>query len=139
QDRGHPLRPRSPRQALLPPWPHRQGRPHRRAPTGPQQGHLAPLGTFQAQTSPTCQDGPRFSPRAILHPASDQPPMIESPDTPIDLLTWERQLWEGGYTVIAGVDEVGRGALAGPLVAAAVVLPDEDAGNAAWEDVRDLI
>jgi len=35
--------------------------------------------------------------------------------------TWRAQ----GFARIAGVDEVGRGALAGPLVAAAVVLPDD--------------
>src|SRR5215218_3604172 len=39
------------------------------------------------------------------------------------LLSHERSLWEAGYDFVAGVDEVGRGALAGPLVAAAVVLP----------------
>jgi ribonuclease HII len=39
------------------------------------------------------------------------------------LLCHERSLWEAGYELVAGVDEVGRGALAGPLVAAAVVLP----------------
>ncbi len=39
--------------------------------------------------------------------------------------TWklETVLWQLGYTLIAGVDEAGRGALAGPVVAAAVVLP----------------
>ena len=36
----------------------------------------------------------------------------------------EMQLWDKGYTFIAGIDEVGRGALAGPVVAASVVLPD---------------
>ena len=35
----------------------------------------------------------------------------------------ERAFWEGGLPLVAGVDEVGRGALAGPLVAAAVILP----------------
>jgi ribonuclease HII len=35
----------------------------------------------------------------------------------------ERRLAEAGFATVAGVDEVGRGALAGPLVAAAVVLP----------------
>lgn len=34
---------------------------------------------------------------------------------------YERSLWQRGFRVIAGVDEVGRGAWAGPLVAAAVV------------------
>lgn len=35
----------------------------------------------------------------------------------------ERAFWRAGLARVAGVDEVGRGALAGPLVAAAVVLP----------------
>lgn len=35
----------------------------------------------------------------------------------------ERTLWRQGLSLIAGVDEVGRGPLAGPVVAAAVVLP----------------
>ena len=35
----------------------------------------------------------------------------------------ERPLWRLGYTPLAGVDEAGRGALAGPVVVAAVVLP----------------
>jgi ribonuclease HII len=35
----------------------------------------------------------------------------------------ERDLWQKGLTVVAGVDEAGRGPLAGPVVAAAVVLP----------------
>jgi ribonuclease HII len=37
----------------------------------------------------------------------------------------EERLIAGGFHRIAGVDEVGRGALAGPLVAAAVVLPPD--------------
>lgn len=36
---------------------------------------------------------------------------------------YERKLVKEGYKFIAGVDEVGRGSLAGPLVAAAVILP----------------
>ena len=38
---------------------------------------------------------------------------------------YERSAWEAGHTVVAGVDEAGRGPLAGPVVAAAVVLPPE--------------
>jgi ribonuclease HII len=38
---------------------------------------------------------------------------------------WEETLRALGYRCIAGVDEAGRGALAGPVVAAAVVLPAE--------------
>lgn len=36
---------------------------------------------------------------------------------------FERRLWRAGHATVAGVDEAGRGALAGPIVAAAVVLP----------------
>ncbi len=36
---------------------------------------------------------------------------------------FERRLWAAGSRRVAGVDEVGRGPLAGPVVAAAVVLP----------------
>jgi len=35
----------------------------------------------------------------------------------------EAALWGRGYTPVAGIDEAGRGALAGPVVAAAVILP----------------
>ena len=38
-------------------------------------------------------------------------------------LSFEQDLYQQGYDYIAGVDEVGRGPLAGPLVAAAVILP----------------
>ncbi len=34
----------------------------------------------------------------------------------------ERQYWQQGFELIAGIDEVGIGALAGPVVAAAVIL-----------------
>lgn len=37
----------------------------------------------------------------------------------------ERLLWQQGYRFVAGVDEVGRGAFAGPVVAAAVILPPD--------------
>lgn len=41
------------------------------------------------------------------------------------LLDYERGFWSRGVSAIAGVDEVGRGPLAGPVVAAAVILPVE--------------
>ncbi|UFU01010.1 ribonuclease HII [Radiobacillus kanasensis] len=38
---------------------------------------------------------------------------------------YERSIWKNGFRYIAGIDEVGRGPLAGPVVAAAVILtPD---------------
>lgn len=45
-------------------------------------------------------------------------------DTAVDLLFFERQSRERGFRVIAGIDEAGRGPLAGPVVAAAVILPE---------------
>lgn len=42
-----------------------------------------------------------------------------------EMLQYERKLYGEGYGYIAGVDEVGRGPLAGPVVAAAVVLPQD--------------
>jgi ribonuclease HII len=42
-----------------------------------------------------------------------------------DIDHYERRLRREGFRLLAGVDEAGRGALAGPLVAAAVVLPDD--------------
>ncbi|HEL1675390.1 TPA: ribonuclease HII [Streptococcus suis] len=39
------------------------------------------------------------------------------------MLFYEKALYENGVEFIAGIDEVGRGPLAGPVVAAAVVLP----------------
>ncbi len=46
---------------------------------------------------------------------------------------FEKILRGRGYNFIAGVDEVGRGALAGPVVAAAVILN----GNADYSEIRD--
>ena len=43
--------------------------------------------------------------------------------TPVDLLSFERQAGNRGFRLIAGIDEAGRGPLAGPVVAAAVILP----------------
>ncbi|MBA7628784.1 Ribonuclease HII [subsurface metagenome] len=48
----------------------------------------------------------------------------------------EEQLAAQGYRLIAGIDEAGRGALAGPVVAAAVILPNKV--EAAWfNEVKD--
>ena len=44
--------------------------------------------------------------------------MRPSPD-----LRFERRFWRGGCTYVAGLDEAGRGALAGPIAVGAVILP----------------
>jgi ribonuclease HII len=41
----------------------------------------------------------------------------------------ERSLWRAGFSAVAGVDEVGRGPLAGPVVAAAVIIPRSPSGE----------
>lgn len=38
-------------------------------------------------------------------------------------LELEQKLWKSGYTMVCGLDEVGRGSFAGPVVAGAVVFP----------------
>ena len=43
----------------------------------------------------------------------------------MDLWTWEREAWADGAAVVCGVDEAGAGPLAGPVYAAAVILPRE--------------
>jgi ribonuclease HII len=47
----------------------------------------------------------------------------------IDRFEFERALWSAGTTRVAGVDEAGRGPLAGPVVAAAAILPARWAGS----------
>jgi ribonuclease HII len=48
----------------------------------------------------------------------------------MDMLAHERSLWERGVVRVAGVDEAGRGPLAGPVIAAAIVLKPEFAREA---------
>ena len=53
-------------------------------------------------------------------------------------LAVECELWQKGINRIAGVDEAGRGPLAGPVVAAAVMLPRHWGAGAFDERLRDL-
>ena len=60
-------------------------------------------------------------------PLADRGPALKPDESgstrPQDLLEYERRFWGRGR-LVAGVDEAGRGPLAGPVVAAAVVLPE---------------
>jgi len=49
----------------------------------------------------------------------------------------EQRLWVQGYQYLAGLDEAGRGALAGPVSAAAVILPAESSISRRLDGVRD--
>jgi ribonuclease HII len=53
-------------------------------------------------------------------------------------LSHERLLWDLGFSRVAGVDEVGLGPLAGPVVAAAVVLAPGSAALAGVDDSKKL-
>jgi ribonuclease HII len=51
--------------------------------------------------------------------------MPKKNDPPVDLWAIHREYAQQGYRLICGVDEAGRGPLAGPVCAAAVILPDD--------------
>lgn len=53
----------------------------------------------------------------------DKSKLIISPGKILPTIEYESKFWEDGLRFIAGVDEAGRGPLAGPVVAAAVVFP----------------
>jgi ribonuclease HII len=52
-------------------------------------------------------------------------------------LEFEKNLWTGGFLRIAGIDEAGRGAWAGPVAAAAVILPNNPSLTQTLSQVRD--
>lgn len=52
-----------------------------------------------------------------------KPPITRRENYPAEIQQFEQTLRQQGYQRIAGIDEAGRGALAGPVVAAAVILP----------------
>ena len=58
--------------------------------------------------------------------------MIVSPD-----LRLEKRLWRSGLENIAGMDEAGRGALAGPVTVGAVILPNVPRLSSTLSGVRD--
>lgn len=57
--------------------------------------------------------------------------------SPIPDLSYEQPLWTAGRLRVAGIDEAGRGALAGPVSAAAVILPAEPQVQRLLHGVRD--
>jgi ribonuclease HII len=65
------------------------------------------------------------------------PPFDRSLIPPEPDLSFENILWQGGLSVIAGIDEAGRGALAGPVAAAAVILPPDPCMIHTLKGVRD--
>lgn len=58
--------------------------------------------------------------------------MIVTPD-----LSLEKKFWRSGLLLVAGMDEAGRGALAGPVAVGAVILPNKPRLSSTLRGVRD--
>ena len=44
----------------------------------------------------------------------------------VSMMEFENKAWKNGYKLVAGIDEAGRGPLAGPVVAAACILDPKE-------------
>src|ERR1700761_3349517 len=69
------------------------------------------------------------APRSAPAAAPARLAAVSSEERPDALWDMERRLRRRGFSAIAGADEAGRGACAGPLVAAACVLPPGKRGR----------
>jgi len=58
--------------------------------------------------------------------------MIATPN-----LSFEKKIWKSGLFLVAGMDEAGRGALAGPVAVGAVILPNNPRLSSTLRGVRD--
>ncbi len=65
-------------------------------------------------------------------PTVDQTLLLAEPD-----LLFELSLWQAGVSIVAGIDEAGRGALAGPVAAGAVILRPTPRSAEQLKGVRD--
>lgn len=73
-------------------------------------------------------------PKAVSKPGIPARRRPAYPATPIQL---EQALWQQGLQAVGGIDEAGRGAWAGPVMAAAVVLPNDPCIGSWLSGVRD--
>lgn len=71
-----------------------------------------------------CQNDPRQGvQRLVVKLVKDQEAQVLEQARIQQLLVEENKLWKQGFLLLAGVDEAGRGPLAGPVVAGACILP----------------
>lgn len=71
-----------------------------------------------------CKDDPRQGVQRLVVRLVKQQQAHDLEQTRIQkLLVEENKLWNQGFMLLAGIDEAGRGPLAGPVVAAACILP----------------
>jgi ribonuclease HII len=104
-------------------------------------GTLDSATWYAAQVARGSEQSITFMERQSI-PASATPVQAVSgnqqpPAEPVPSLALEIAHWNSGCRFVAGVDEVGRGAWAGPVVAAAVVLPADVSIADALAGVRD--
>ncbi len=64
---------------------------------------------------------------ALVHQAKSRLDALDAEQQRTEkMLTFEKKYYDMGYRYICGIDEVGRGPLAGPVVACAVILPMDE-------------
>jgi ribonuclease HII len=91
------------------------------APRVPDPGAIATRGPAPPHRDPSDRATPDPVPAKPV-PAKAVPAKPTKGRAPRPSLAWEKKLWASGHGLIAGVDEVGRGAWAGPLSVGVVVL-----------------
>ncbi len=77
------------------------------------------------------------TPREDQEPSDGRAKRTRSPKAALPSRRFERRLQRDGLRLVAGIDEVGRGCLAGPVLAAAVILPSDGRGLRSIAGVRD--
>ncbi len=73
-----------------------------------------------------------------VSPSAEPPLSLPEFPVPPEMLHWEYLHASLGQVPVAGLDEAGRGPLAGPVVAAAVILPPEDCYPVVLRDSKKL-
>jgi ribonuclease HII len=89
-----------------------------------RERYARPDEPISAQTLSKLKRDPRNGVRLIYEALKKRYDRDSAERTRLDaMLNFERVLWRAGVEHVAGVDEVGMGPLAGPVIAAAVVFP----------------
>ncbi len=84
-------------------------------------------GTYDGQTLALWRGDPRKAvQQALAAQEKRRLAEVQENERLAKLLLYERACWGKGLTLVGGVDEAGRGPLAGPVVVGAVVLPEGD-------------
>jgi ribonuclease HII len=88
------------------------------------KAELAVITDLSDQRFITLNQDERKGVQAAIKKRQRELQKLEEEDARLEtMLAFEKQLYVNNITYVAGIDEVGRGPLAGPVVAAAVILP----------------